>query len=543
MADEGRTWVIDALASERGFFVNGWTNDTNTVDDEVYYRLDRNGDVLRGIRYGEVEGDEQIRSLVALPGGRVLALGNSGNDDRAMATALSADGDLLWRRSLRYADASFNIFTDAVVGADGDYYLSGVSLVGSDTSSVFMTRVSPAGELVATYRYASAWERPGGATRNIVRMPGGRFVVVAPHGSFGDGRSTVLYTVNSDGEIQSAAALRSSGPISIRDVALTGDGNYLLVGTVFAPNQEWRQNNLIADGAVAPDRNYGVVVEMSPAGNLVRQRTVGLRASSRLSAVAPAPGGGYWVAGSVEQCEGAPPGADFLLAYLDASLASPDACEPGGAPTVTVLPQASPGMETGGALWEPVLVRSTAAPPVVEATGVATPYRCPEAVTASAPEPVVACAGEDIDIDVTTPGVETYLWSDGLEGAARTVPVPSSMAVTLLYDCESVELPVVVEGEACCRVYVPTAFSPDGDGVNDVFSPAFAQAGCRGVGAYELRVFDRWGGLVFASSEPAIGWDGRYRGRALGNGVYVYTLRYFDGVSEVSMRGSLGLLR
>jgi len=57
-------------------------------------------------------------------------------------------------------------------------------------------------------------------------------------------------------------------------------------------------------------------------------------------------------------------------------------------------------------------------------------------------------------------------------------------------------------------IYVPEAFTPDGNGVNDVF---FAQ----GIGwrDYELRIFSRWGTQVFESFDPAVGWDGTIRGK------------------------------
>lgn len=68
--------------------------------------------------------------------------------------------------------------------------------------------------------------------------------------------------------------------------------------------------------------------------------------------------------------------------------------------------------------------------------------------------------------------------------------------------------------------HVPNAFSPNGDQVNDIFLP-------KGIGVltYSLRVFDRWGKLVFESNDPSIGWDGNYKGANAPEGVYVYVIR------------------
>jgi gliding motility-associated-like protein len=74
------------------------------------------------------------------------------------------------------------------------------------------------------------------------------------------------------------------------------------------------------------------------------------------------------------------------------------------------------------------------------------------------------------------------------------------------------------------QVFIPNAFSPDGDGVNDIFM-------VRGKGIAQVRafrIFSRWGELVFEKTnfqpnDPAFGWDGRVRGKTGPSEVYVYT--------------------
>lgn len=86
--------------------------------------------------------------------------------------------------------------------------------------------------------------------------------------------------------------------------------------------------------------------------------------------------------------------------------------------------------------------------------------------------------------------------------------------------------------------YFPSAFSPNGDGVND----RFIQAGPCAVLTYDLRVYDRWGGLRFQTTDPFAGWDGRSDGEPLGAGSFVYaltvTFRQANGlVSTVGRNG------
>ena len=96
-----------------------------------------------------------------------------------------------------------------------------------------------------------------------------------------------------------------------------------------------------------------------------------------------------------------------------------------------------------------------------------------------------------------------------------------------------------------CPSYLPTAFSPNGDGVNDRFR-VFTNAGFT-ANVKSFRIYDRWGGLVFATNDPAsggAGWDGRVNGITAAAGTYVYVmeLESDDGVLT-DRRGSFMLLR
>ncbi|MCC6280186.1 MAG: gliding motility-associated C-terminal domain-containing protein, partial [Saprospiraceae bacterium] len=70
-------------------------------------------------------------------------------------------------------------------------------------------------------------------------------------------------------------------------------------------------------------------------------------------------------------------------------------------------------------------------------------------------------------------------------------------------------------------VYLPNAFSPNDDGQND-FLKAYLGIS---VLQFELRIFDRWGGLLFETTDPARGWDGVAKGKPAQPGVYVYYVK------------------
>jgi gliding motility-associated-like protein len=79
-------------------------------------------------------------------------------------------------------------------------------------------------------------------------------------------------------------------------------------------------------------------------------------------------------------------------------------------------------------------------------------------------------------------------------------------------------VPVIVPS-----LFVPNAFTPDGDGKNDVFFPITADMVDE---EHELMIFDRWGQLVFETKDATKGWDGRHLngGEILPQGVYVWRL-------------------
>jgi gliding motility-associated-like protein len=88
--------------------------------------------------------------------------------------------------------------------------------------------------------------------------------------------------------------------------------------------------------------------------------------------------------------------------------------------------------------------------------------------------------------------------------------------------CESRDVKtIVVEGEDV-RLYIPNAFSPNGDSINGVFKP-------KGVGIVELKgsIYDRWGQLVFSWTGLNNGWDGTIKGDKAPNGIYAFRL---DGI-------------
>ena len=89
-------------------------------------------------------------------------------------------------------------------------------------------------------------------------------------------------------------------------------------------------------------------------------------------------------------------------------------------------------------------------------------------------------------------------------------------------------------------LFIPNSFTPDGDGVNDLFV-----AKGKRIDTFKMQVFDRWGGVIFKSSNIDLGWDGKsYSGEKLDNGIYLYHIAVYDLNGRFwTYNGELKLLR
>ena len=94
-----------------------------------------------------------------------------------------------------------------------------------------------------------------------------------------------------------------------------------------------------------------------------------------------------------------------------------------------------------------------------------------------------------------------------------------------------------------CSFNVPTAFSPNGDGTNDIFRPLIGYD-CP-VSDYHFSIYDRFGQCIYTSFDRTRGWDGTYQGQPMDIGTYFYEIKYTGGVykNEYYKKGDVTLIR
>jgi gliding motility-associated-like protein len=136
-------------------------------------------------------------------------------------------------------------------------------------------------------------------------------------------------------------------------------------------------------------------------------------------------------------------------------------------------------------------------------------------------------------------------WSTGAVSPSITVTEFGTYWVNLSYKaCTGGDSITISRGDCGCALGIPTAFTPNDDGVNDVFAPVFGTK-CNQIDNYQLRIFNRWGAVVYENVHPNKGWNGIYNGMKGDVGTYMYEITYrnkHNGKKQVK-KGDFQLLQ
>lgn len=156
------------------------------------------------------------------------------------------------------------------------------------------------------------------------------------------------------------------------------------------------------------------------------------------------------------------------------------------------------------------------------------------------PADTVICQEGRIDLRIAGPNI-SVMWSDETTDPNFIITNPGLYTARISNGACTYLDSILVEQINCeeCILYAPTAFTPNGDRLNDVFT---IEANCLDDGyllEYDLRIFDKWGRKVFESQSPRTGWDGGDEPQ----GVYSYTIEYrFNSERETKTRVKRGFV-
>ncbi len=187
---------------------------------------------------------------------------------------------------------------------------------------------------------------------------------------------------------------------------------------------------------------------------------------------------------------------------------------------------------------------------------------CPKPVTDTVTvvviPPVQVFAGNDTNIVTGQPlqlqatGANTYQWSpatgmnnSNIANPVVTLPdeveeVTYEVKGTTTQGCTSVDSINVYQFKTIPQIFVPSAFTPDGDGINDILKPIVA-----GIKRFEnFSVYNRLGQLLYTTASEGQGWDGNYKGARQPPGTYVYVAAAIDYLNRhLVKKGTVVLIR
>jgi gliding motility-associated-like protein len=157
------------------------------------------------------------------------------------------------------------------------------------------------------------------------------------------------------------------------------------------------------------------------------------------------------------------------------------------------------------------------------------------------------CNGEPITLHATNNQYYVYEWTpqvlflqNNLPDVTATIPNNTyiTVNVTSQWGCHA-SSSIKIYSDACCNVTFPDAFTPNNDGKNDKFRPISSSAQT----LKSFIVANRWGKIVFNSSNYNEGWDGTYNGIPQDPDIYFYFLKYVCEDAEFEKKGNFILIR
>jgi gliding motility-associated-like protein len=149
------------------------------------------------------------------------------------------------------------------------------------------------------------------------------------------------------------------------------------------------------------------------------------------------------------------------------------------------------------------------------------------------------CKGQTLTLRPNIKDDATYQWQNGSTNPFLEVTEPGTYEVTVVNECGARSDKISIQ-QGLCLLLLPNAFSPNHDGVNDVFRVKFPWF----IKEFHMMVFNRWGEKVFESYDPNVGWNGIFNGMAQPTGAYVWVISLTDKDGKKdSNRGMVMLMR
>jgi gliding motility-associated-like protein len=150
------------------------------------------------------------------------------------------------------------------------------------------------------------------------------------------------------------------------------------------------------------------------------------------------------------------------------------------------------------------------------------------------------CSGNTITLAPVVDPSWQLLWQDGTKNPVYNITQTGTFSLSATNTCGTAT-DVIQISKGLCSVNIPNAFTPNGDSKNDLFKIF----GTELVTEFKLRIFNRYGQVVFETTDKNKGWDGKLNGQASPAGGFIYLLSYKENgsIELKQVKGTFILIR
>ncbi len=482
---------------------------SNTLCDPVLMRLNNQLNLINSNSYGGSQQDTLVDFLIN-PNGEITVLGITntfgfGGSDLFLLN-VATTGAIIWSYATgRTGPEILNSNSNALVkNAEGGFtFVAGTNQVGSTNIDGFITKVNG----------------NGSSNCNTTAISNGVF-------SFNPTTTTLSATVGSLDSVDYINLALINTPLPFQDTTLCLDCNIIF-------NLGTPATACLGEDTILLDTGLPLNPTLWSTG----------ATTSTLEVTQP---GIYTVVVSGNGCSG----ADTVEVFFDSlSVTYPSdtvLCDSGFPFPITVNANSGSSFTwSNGATTNTIQITQADTFSILVANGAcrdsSTVRIAERSVSVDLGNDTTLCSGQAI-LDALNPGA-LYLWSTGdttqtlevLESGIYSVEVNDNDCIAT----DEVEITVIENGGV---VYFPTAFSPNGNGLNDVFA-----AVGNDIASISIKIYDRWGTLVAQSTNPDLLWNGTFNGEFAKNGIYnyigTYTTTCGAGIYRRFVTGTVSLVR
>lgn len=509
--------------TEHGFLLSGITFSTNLTngyhggtEDAIVCKTDADGNMQWIKTFGGSQSDILLNA-VALPDSSFIIVGFTSSQDgdgspqgkNGWILKLDKNGNVVWKQ---FPGTGSLYFYDIIAAADGNF------IVCDYNGSVI--KIDGSGNLL--------WEKNyGGKLLSIEKCNNGGYIACGIINNPGSGQDGYVIRIDDAGNLHWQKSVGGSATDFIDDVLAMPDNTFVFAGYSNSSDGDVPANHGLADGfAFALDDN----------GTMAWTKSYGGSRRDEFHGVAKGNDGSILLSGFTGSSDGDITGNhsnwDFVMLKLkDKKLHTVDtvSCQPLYLNNILVTHDTSFTVVIKDiCAYDSANINYnvTIKPATVHTINDTTiDFLQPVRLNTIASGPVIW----------TGPALNCYTCLSPLASPVHspaTYIVQTGMGSCLVADT------LILTIKAGDTLFIPSAFTPNGDGKNDFFNAMGV------VTDYSMQIFNRWGERVFTTNSLLTGWDGRYKGAFQPNGAFVYHIKYTSAQHKLKqLKGVFTLIR